>query len=418
MILFDHSVALQEQDNTWTPSWPDFWANQRIGNLVQRSGDKELISLERQLRETCVEGLQDCGKHTDVGHLCRVYPLLFNEEAMKDVRPAIIHGDLWSGNAGTDENGEPIIFDPSSSFAHNEAELGIMKMFGGYDSDFFDAYHKVIPKAEPYYNERQDMYEAYHHLNHFVMFGGSYRSGTVRLFKKLIAWADKVRGGNTSNRDGPRGLRGGGSGQKRPAPAYQGCSSGAQSGYPRPPPSAGAAPSFARHSRTSPSACKSATFPPATPSQIADYFSQMICYLWFSSGVPGHSMPTTPSRSPTSIHQPLQSSPLAPRRMAHHHHSYSVRTAVRPSHTKTASAGNLSQLLSTNLSSQDLSNAIQDHLVSAASATSASVMPTSGRMLANDPVLRRLQPNSRFLRFSREILATTQVSSSVITLAL
>ncbi|PWN36892.1 Ketosamine-3-kinase, partial [Meira miltonrushii] len=162
-----------EQDNTWTKTWPDFWADRRIGDLVRRSGDAELAKLEDQLRK-------------------KVYPLLFNDHAMKNVRPAIIHGDLWSGNSGTDEStGQPIIFDPSSSYCHNEAELGIMKMFGGYGSEFFEAYHNVIPKAEPHYEQRMDMYEAYHHLNHFVIFGGGYRSGTVRIFKKLIAWADE-----------------------------------------------------------------------------------------------------------------------------------------------------------------------------------------------------------------------------------
>ncbi|PWN89337.1 Ketosamine-3-kinase, partial [Acaromyces ingoldii] len=162
-----------EQDNTWTASWPEFWADRRIGDLVRRSGDAELAKLEVQLRE-------------------KVYPLIFNDEAMRSVRPSIIHGDLWSGNSGTDhDTGEPIIFDPSSSYSHNEAELGIMRMFGGYSSDFFDSYHEVMPKAQPYYAERIEMYEAYHHLNHFVIFGGSYKSGTVRIFKKLIAWAEK-----------------------------------------------------------------------------------------------------------------------------------------------------------------------------------------------------------------------------------
>jgi fructosamine-3-kinase len=42
---------MQEQDNTWTASWSDFWANRRIGDLVKRSGDKELAALEVQLRE-------------------------------------------------------------------------------------------------------------------------------------------------------------------------------------------------------------------------------------------------------------------------------------------------------------------------------------------------------------------------------
>jgi len=381
-----------------------------------------------------------------------VYPLLFNQEAMKNVRPAIIHGDLWSGNAGTDEeSGQPIIFDPSSSYSHNEAELGIMKMFGGYGNDFFDAYHRMIPKAQPYYNERQEMYEAYHHLNHFVIFGGSYRAGTVRIFKRLIAWAEeeeekRVRGGDhdggnggdddssgghgdSLNRhgSGPLGLRGGSkqSSQQASTSTKANCMNSTASHFPPPPPpgagAAGTSTSTAQvdaFSHQSPPSGSS--FPPATPSQIADYFSQMICYLWFSSGIPGHSMPTTPSRSPTSVHQPLQSSPLAPRRYVaspYHAPQPKQQRTYRAAHAKTASTGNIVQSMSTSLNGNDLSKAIEDHLV-AASTTTMTPLATSSKLLANDPMLRRLQPKSRFLRFSREILSTTQVSSSVITLAL
>lgn len=122
-----------EQDNAWNPSWQDFWADQRIGELVKRidggGGDKELVRLEKEMRT-------------------HVYPLLL--DSLGDVKPAIIHGDLWSGNAGQDaETGQPVIFDPSSYYAHNEAELGIMKMFGGFSSSFFEAYHSVVRIASP-----------------------------------------------------------------------------------------------------------------------------------------------------------------------------------------------------------------------------------------------------------------------------
>lgn len=157
-----------EQDNTWNKSWPSFWADQRIGDLVKRIGDKELRDLEAKMRE-------------------HVYPRLL--DTLQDVKPAIIHGDLWSGNAGTDrQTGEPIIFDPSSYYAHNEAELGIMKMFGGFSSPFFDAYHEVLPRSQPeeYYSERVQLYELYHHLNHALMFGGSYRGGAISIMRSLI----------------------------------------------------------------------------------------------------------------------------------------------------------------------------------------------------------------------------------------
>lgn len=37
-----------------------------------------------------------------------------------------------------------------------------MHMFGGFTGEFFDAYHKIIPRCEPHYNERIKLYELYH----------------------------------------------------------------------------------------------------------------------------------------------------------------------------------------------------------------------------------------------------------------
>ncbi|GAC93870.1 fructosamine-3-kinase [Pseudozyma hubeiensis SY62] len=70
--------------------------------------------------------------------------------------------------------------------------LGIMNMFGGFTQDFFDAYHEVIPRTEPYYNERLRLYELYHHLNHLLMFRGGYRSGAISIMRSLIRFCDKV----------------------------------------------------------------------------------------------------------------------------------------------------------------------------------------------------------------------------------
>jgi len=142
------SPLFQEQNNQWSDSWTKFFTEQRIGDMVKRinaSGkDSELIKFECQMKE-------------------KVYPLLF-EAVDSSFKPSIIHGDLWSGNSGVVED-IPIIFDPSSYYAHNEMELGIMNMFGGYTKEFFDSYHEVIPKMEPYYEERIKCYELYHHLN-------------------------------------------------------------------------------------------------------------------------------------------------------------------------------------------------------------------------------------------------------------
>jgi fructosamine-3-kinase len=43
----------------------------------------------------------------------------------RELKPCIIHGDLWEGNMGINmETGDSILFDAGSYFAHNEMELG------------------------------------------------------------------------------------------------------------------------------------------------------------------------------------------------------------------------------------------------------------------------------------------------------
>ena len=84
---------------------------------------------------------------------------------------------------------EEVVFDPSACYAHSEFELGIMKMFGGFGGGFLSEYHKLVPKTEPVneYEDRVQLYELYHHLNHFALFGGGYRSGAVSIMKGLVA---------------------------------------------------------------------------------------------------------------------------------------------------------------------------------------------------------------------------------------
>lgn len=131
-----------EQDNTWEESWEVFWRDRRLGNLVSRIGDKEVIALWEDMKRKCVTipiviYSQSPLTHSgglltiDLKRKIRVVPLLLHSFSPAP-QPVILHGDLWSGNAGYDETTcTPVIFDPASYYGHNEADLGITHMFGG-----------------------------------------------------------------------------------------------------------------------------------------------------------------------------------------------------------------------------------------------------------------------------------------------
>jgi fructosamine-3-kinase len=142
------------QDNKFSESWSEFFANKRLRFILQRcersnGSDAEL----RRLIDLTAS---------------KVVPRLIGDAHLnhgKGITPVVVHGDLWSGNAGIGSIGsadpEPVIYDPSAFYSHNEYELGIMKMFGGFGGSFLEEYHKLCPKTEPVseYSDRVALYE-------------------------------------------------------------------------------------------------------------------------------------------------------------------------------------------------------------------------------------------------------------------
>jgi fructosamine-3-kinase len=103
---------------------------------------------------------------------------------LKDEKPALLHGDLWSGNHFASHDQVPYIFDPAVYFGLREADLAMTEMFGRLPEEFYSAYQEVFP-TQPGYTERKDLYNLYHLLNHYNLFGGSYleqADQTVRSF--------------------------------------------------------------------------------------------------------------------------------------------------------------------------------------------------------------------------------------------
>ena len=91
----------------------------------------------------------------------------------RDINPALFHGDLWGGNASSLMDGRGSIYDPASWWADAEVDLAMTRMFGGFGESFYCSYHAVIPQ-KPGANERVDIYNLYHLLNHANLFGGGY----------------------------------------------------------------------------------------------------------------------------------------------------------------------------------------------------------------------------------------------------
>ena len=98
---------------------------------------------------------------------------------------ALVHGDLWSGNAGTDKSGKGVIFDPASWWADNEVDIAMTKLFGGFRKEFYEEYHRIFPIKKGFEN-RIIIYNFYHILNHANMFGGGYLNQVEDYVKAIL----------------------------------------------------------------------------------------------------------------------------------------------------------------------------------------------------------------------------------------
>ena len=98
--------------------------------------------------------------------------------------PALLHGDLWSGNFMITATGDAAIYDPAVYFGHREMDIGMTKLFGGFDNRFYDAYNEVYPLEKDWY-KRLPLTQLYPLLVHAVLFGEHYIGSTREIIKQF-----------------------------------------------------------------------------------------------------------------------------------------------------------------------------------------------------------------------------------------
>lgn len=142
------------QPNAWADAWVAFYASARLGY---------------QLSPASSTGVMDTASRRAVERIIARLGSWISEPAEG---PALIHGDLWSGNLHIARSG-PALLDPAVYFGHREAELGMMTLFGGFGPRVFDAYDEAFP-LDPGWRDRNPLYQLYHVLNHVNLFGAQY----------------------------------------------------------------------------------------------------------------------------------------------------------------------------------------------------------------------------------------------------
>lgn len=158
----DNFIGSRRQKNTWTDRWIPFFRDCRLRPQL-KAAERWLDQRDRKLADSLLEHL--------------------DQYLIEPKAPSLIHGDLWAGNVMTGSDGRAWIIDPAAYYGHPEADLAMTELFGGFSPDFYDSYF-ACAKMEAGYQDRKDIYNLYHLLNHLNLFGVSYLSSVERILRR------------------------------------------------------------------------------------------------------------------------------------------------------------------------------------------------------------------------------------------
>ncbi|MEO9887568.1 MAG: fructosamine kinase family protein [Balneola sp.] len=160
----DNFIGKLPQRNRTHKSWANFFIQERIEPQIKLGIDsgKFLDSLDNKIEK-----------------LASVVEKLFPDEP-----PALLHGDLWSGNYMYTTNGIASIYDPAVYYGHREMDLAMTKLFGGFSKDFYEGYDSEYP-LEDGFEERIQLCNLYPILVHANLFGGGYVNQAIGIMDRF-----------------------------------------------------------------------------------------------------------------------------------------------------------------------------------------------------------------------------------------
>ncbi len=161
----DNYIGSLYQANSRHSTWTDFYMKERLIPQYDLAISRNLLNRNEKPSE---ESMLRC---------C--------DSLFKNIKPSLLHGDLWGGNYLIDEKGNPVLIDPAVYYGHHEVDIAMSRLFGGFPSSFYEAYEERIPRTEGF-DRRMELYQLYYLLVHLNLFGQSYYGSVSRLTNNLF----------------------------------------------------------------------------------------------------------------------------------------------------------------------------------------------------------------------------------------
>ena len=159
-------IGLTVQKNSWADDWIGFYHEQRLLPQLSLADDNGLSERLQNRIKTLITKLD----------------FYFENH---QPRPSLLHGDLWSGNVAlNNDTQKPVFYDPAPYFGDAETDIAMTMLFGGFDASFYKRYYALRPPPQGH-EQRIAIYNLYHALNHFNLFGSGYEALVANQLDKL-----------------------------------------------------------------------------------------------------------------------------------------------------------------------------------------------------------------------------------------
>jgi len=152
------------QHNSFHDNWSAFFIEERLERQVKLSRENEAMG------------------RSDVSAFERLYKRL--DEIFPEALPSLLHGDLWSGNFMVNSKGKACLIDPAVYYGHPEIDIAMSKLFGGFNSRFYESYIEHNP-LEQGWEKRLDIFNLYPLMVHVNLFGGGYLAQVQRIINRF-----------------------------------------------------------------------------------------------------------------------------------------------------------------------------------------------------------------------------------------